>query len=261
METYRNFEKLDISRDGEVLTVRMTERCHAQHTELSELFTLVRADNARVLVLTGVEDTFLGPVNAPEFVQMDEQGWQRVMREARWIVRDMLDLPQPIVVAMNGDAIGLGASLVSFGDFVVAAEGTKIGESHIAMGIAAGDGGATTLPFLLGWHRAKRLFLLDETIPVEELRDIGMVTRVVPLNQLSGAVAEVVNRLLSLPDPALRWTKLQLNQMMRLAALVTADVGVAHEGWSWHLEPARVASSSMKSHIEASQGGGVAAES
>jgi enoyl-CoA hydratase len=233
------FEKLGITRDGDVLTIVLRNRDRATHTELARVFAEARADPARVVVLTGEGDQFLKPVNVAEYVATDEVAWQQTMREARWIVRDALDLPQPLVVAFNGDGIGLGASLMSLADIIVAAEGCVIGESHVEMGIAAGDGGTLTFPFLLGVHRAKRFFLLNERIAVEELHELGVVTSVVPRERLSEAVAEVTAQLLEMPSTALQWTKASLNRVLQLSTFMGMDSAVSHEGWSWHLAAAR----------------------
>ena len=248
MGDYSHYKHLRLTRVGDVLTIAMVRRNHASHTELSQVFAQVRADPARVIVLTGVDDVFLGQRNLEEYVEVDEFVLQQTMREARWIIRDILDLPQPLVVALNGSAEGIGASLVSFGDVVVAVEGTTISDPHIERGLTAGDGGAMIFPFLFGWHRAKRFFLLNETITAEELLELGVVTRVVPRAELAGAVHEVTDRLASLPPQALQWTKMTLNKMLQLSILVSADSAVGHEGWSWHLESAQTHIAEIKSN-------------
>jgi enoyl-CoA hydratase len=240
------FEHLGLRREGDVLTVVILRRNQRAHTELSRVFAELRADPARVVVLTGEGDSFLGPVNVAEYVTVDEHVWQRTMREARWMIRDALDLPQPLVVALNGDGIGLGASLMSVADIVVAAAGCVIGESHVEMGIAAGDGGTLTFPFLLGIHRAKRFFLLNERITVEELQQLGVVTRVVPREHLGDAVREVTDRLLQLPSPALEWTKASVNRVLQLSAFMGVDSAAGLEGWSWHLEAARASTEALR---------------
>jgi enoyl-CoA hydratase len=234
-----SYQHLGLSRDGDILTVVIRQRNHATHTELSRIFSDLRFDRSRVVILTGEGDSFLGPPNLPEFATVDEHVWQRLMREAKAMVRDSLEIPQALIVALNGDAIGLGASVLSVADFVVAASGTVVRESHLRMGIAAGDGGTLTLPVLLGLHRAKRFFLLDEPITVEDLCELGIVYQVVERDLLLTAARQISDRLLELPRPALEWTKASLNRVLHQAVLVGLDSAVAHEGWSWHLEAAQ----------------------
>jgi enoyl-CoA hydratase/carnithine racemase len=189
-----------------------------------------------VVILTGENDSFLGLPNLPEFAAVDEHAWQRLMREGKALVRDSLEIPRILVVALNGDAVGLGASILSVADFVVAASGTTVRESHLRMGIAAGDGGTLTMPVLLGLHRAKRMFLLDESFSVEDLCELGVAYEVVERDALLDAARRLASRLLELPRPALEWAKASLNRVLHQAVLVGLDSAIAHEGWSWHLE-------------------------
>ena len=66
----------------------------------------------------------------------------RLLVEARKIIIDLLEVPQPIITAVNGPAIGLGATLALFGDIIYMGESGVIADTHVLAGIAAGDGGA-----------------------------------------------------------------------------------------------------------------------
>src|SRR3546814_6194050 len=71
----------------------------------------------------------------------------------------MLLVPQPIIAAVNGDAIGLGLTLALFADMSVVADDARLGDTHIKVGLVAGDGGAVIWPLLVGPQRAKEFLM------------------------------------------------------------------------------------------------------
>jgi enoyl-CoA hydratase len=240
IDRYEKFRELDVQRDGDVLTIRILRSGNGEeHSEFSRLFCEIRSDDVKVVVLTGEGNSFMPLADMRWYATVGERDWLRLMREAKWLLRDMVELPQPIVVGLNGAAVGLGASLASFGDIIVAAEGASFGDSHLAMDLVAGDGGCLTLPLSIGVHRAKEFYLLRQTLTAQQLFDAGLVSKVVPRDQLDDAVAEVVDKLLELPREALQWTKMALNRLNQLSVLLGAEASLGHEGWSWHLAGAR----------------------
>jgi enoyl-CoA hydratase/carnithine racemase len=239
MRNYGSYEAIDVDRVGDVLTITLlggTTSHPVEHTELSQVFSDIRSDDVRVVVLTGTGDYFLPLAPMDWFAGVDEVEWLRLLREAKWLIDDMLALRQPLIVAMNGDAVGLGASIVSCGDIIVAVEGCTITDSHVSMALVAGDGGTSTFPLSMGVHRAKQFYLLNQAITAEELHDMGIVARVVTKEQFAGEVAEMAATLSKLPSEAVQWTKASLNRLPRLSALLGLDSSVGHEGWSWHLQ-------------------------
>lgn len=244
MRDYSSYKSLVVERSeaGDVLTLTMNgpeiknAATAEMHTEISEIFKEIRSDDdARVVVFTGAGEIFSHTADLAWYSRIDSRDWIRLMREAKQMVHDMLALPQPLVIRMNGDAIGLGSSYVSLGDFVVAVAGAKVGDHHLGMGLVCGDGGAMTYPFSMGLQRAKEFFMLGREFTVEELHEIGVVTKVVPRDQLDAAVQEVVDKLLESPKEALEFTKMTLNRMMQFSSFLSTDFALGHEGWTWYL--------------------------
>jgi enoyl-CoA hydratase/carnithine racemase len=237
---YDGYRELRLEREGDVLTVGLEKPGNGEkHTELSRLFAEVRADDVKVVVLTGAGDAFMPHANMQWYASVGERDWLRLMREGKWLIRDMVELPQPIVVGLNGDAVGLGASIASFGDVIVAADTAVMSDRHLAMSLVAGDGGALSLPLSMGVHRAKAFYLLNKPMTAHELLEAGVVTTVVPRERLDDAVREVVEQLLSQSREALQWTKMVLNRQYQMSLLLGADSSLGHEGWSWHLADAQ----------------------
>jgi enoyl-CoA hydratase/carnithine racemase len=237
---YESYQELRVERDGDVLTVGLEKPGNAEkHSELSRLFAELRADDVRVVVLTGAGTEFMPHANMQWYASVGERDWLRLMREGKWLLRDMAELPQPIVVALNGDAVGLGASIASFADIIVAAEEATFTDRHLAMSLVAGDGGALSLPLSMGVHRAKAFYLLNKPLTAAELHEIGVVTEVVPRDRLDEAVHGVVETLLGQSREALQWTKMLLNRQLQHSLLLGNEASLGHEGWSWHLADAQ----------------------
>lgn len=245
MSYYDDYSAVKVRRDGDVLTVTLNRPDHKNaftaemHTEFTRLFHDIRSDDVRVVVLTGAGEHFSVAADLQWYAGIDENEWLRLMREAKWIVHDMLAIPQPIVVAMNGDAIGLGSSIVSLADFVVAVEGATLADHHAAMGLVCGDGGAMTYPLSMGLQRAKEFFMLGREFTASELKEMGVFTEVVPRTDLDSAVDQITEKLLQVPREAMQWTKTTLNRMAQFSSFLSTDYALGHEGWSWHLPPSQ----------------------
>src|SRR5260370_15740945 len=85
--------------------------------------------------------------------------------EGRRIVQNMLDVEQPIIGAINGDAVGLGATIALLCDIIVASEKARFADTHVKVGVAAGDGGAGVSPPLCPPPPAQRVPLLGSSVP------------------------------------------------------------------------------------------------
>lgn len=242
---YERYETLVVDRDDDVLTITLNRpehenACDAQmHTELSTIFTEVRADPAKVIVLTGAGDWFCHAGDFEWYLTIQEEEWLRVMREGKWILHDAMTVPQPIIIALNGPAMGIGCTLVGIGDIVIAAEGARLGDHHAGYGVVSGDGGVMLHPLSMGLMRAKQLYLMNRELSAVDLRELGIAAEVVPQEQLMDKVMEIARELASLPAESLQWTKWSLNRMMQFSTMLTIDGSLGHQGWSWHLEPAR----------------------
>ena len=96
--------------------------------------------------ITGAGDLFLNAGDWDWVSKQTEEEWLRWAREGKWIIHDALTVPQPIVIGLNGKAMGMGATLVALGDVIIAAEGALIGDHHATYGLASGNGGQLLYP-------------------------------------------------------------------------------------------------------------------
>jgi enoyl-CoA hydratase len=246
MSSYDHYETILVERDGDVLTLTLNRPDHenscndVMHTELSRIFCEVRADPAKAIVITGAgDDWFLHAGDWDWYLTIEEEEWLKVMREGKWIMHDAMTVPQPIVVAMNGNAMGVGCTIVGLGDVIVAREGAVLGDHHAGYGLVSGDGGVIIHPLSMGVARAKQLYLLNREVSAEELFDLGIAYKVCPRGEVLAEAQKIAQELAALPAQGLQWTKWALNRMVQFSTMMTIDGSLGHQGWSRHLEPAQ----------------------
>ena len=132
----------------------------------------------------------------------------------------------PVIAAINGDALGRGLELALACDLRIAAETARLGLSHIVSGLIPRDGGTQRLPRLIGRARAMEMILLGEPISAGEACRVGLVNKVVSLEELPLIVAGIAQGMVSSAPLALKYAKeaidkgleLTLEQGLRLEA-------------------------------------------
>jgi enoyl-CoA hydratase len=195
-------------------------------------------------VLTGAGRAFCAGGDIKGMDSRVREGVQRIpLRGAKHLIQNMLEVEQPIIGAMNGDAVGLGATLALFCDMIIADERARFGDTHIKVGLVAGDGGAIVWPLLVGVARAKEFLLTGDLITATEAERIGLVNRVVPAGQAYPEGLALAKRLAAGPTRAIRWTKLVLNKRLKDEVNLVLDASLAVETLSMatddHREAAR----------------------
>jgi enoyl-CoA hydratase len=130
---------------------------------------------------------------------------------------------------LNGDAVGLGASLALLCDMVVADAGARIGDPHVKAGLVAADGGSIMWPQLVGYARAKEFLLTGDLLTAAEAAGMGLINRAVPSDRLDAEVESLVGRILGNPRWAVRWTKASINLPLRDLAARISDAAFAYE--------------------------------
>jgi enoyl-CoA hydratase len=137
------------------------------------------------------------------------------------------------VVALHGDAIGLGATVTLACDAVVASRSAGLSDPHVAIGLVAGDGGCVVWPAAAGMLRAKRYLLTGDRLGAEDAWAMGLVTDLVdgPDDVLPAARA-LAARIAALPPLAVQGTKRALNRALAQRAGEVLDLSFALEGAS-----------------------------
>jgi len=141
---------------------------------------------------------------------------QRLREEALAIVHGLLDLPYPVIAAVQGAAIGLGATLLGCCDIVVAYRRAKIADPHVQLGMVAGDGGILAWTQAVGLQRARRYLLTGDALSAEDAWAMGLVSDLVdsPEQAVPGAHA-LADRIANLPRGGVRGTRMVFARLSR----------------------------------------------
>jgi cyclohexa-1,5-dienecarbonyl-CoA hydratase len=148
-------------------------------------------EDVKVILLDAAGKVFSGGIDLSEYTA--ERAFQLIEAFHRACMA-MVEAPRPVVVVVNGPAIGGGAELAAFGDLLVATPRARFALPEITIGIFP-PLASTMLPYLIGPKLALELVLTGEAVTAERAHELGLVNRVVPEAQLEQAVAQLVARM------------------------------------------------------------------
>jgi len=220
-----NYETLKIERGDDgvaIVTLNRPERLNAvngrMHAELAR-FSRDYADDRglRVLVLTGMGRAFCagGDFGPGDPIGSNPEG-PSIAVEGRQIVDHILECEKPIIAAVNGYAMGLGANVALLCDVVVAGPSAVFADTHVNMGIGAGDGGQLIWPFLIGVNRAKYYLMTGDRVKGKEAFELGLVNFYVDADaDLMPKALEIAGRLAAGAPQAVSASKVAVNAYLR----------------------------------------------
>jgi len=210
---------------------RLNAADHDMHRDLANVWLAVDRDpETRAVVVRGEGEAFSSGGDLDMVREMSEDFELRtvVFREARDLVYNIVNCSKPIVSAIQGPAVGAGLVVGLLADVSIAGRSARIIDGHTKLGVAAGDHAAIVWPLLCGMAKAKYHLLLCEPVSGEEAERIGLVSLCVDDDAVHDRALEVATRLAGGSQSAIRWTKLALNNWLRLAG-PTFDASLAME--------------------------------
>ena len=221
MKSWSHFEYEE--RDGvATLTFSRPERLNSLtfdvYADIRDLTDSLRQrQDIRVLVIRGQGRGFCSGGDVDEIIaELLKMGLRDVYEFARMTgacVRNLREIPQPVIAAVNGVAAGAGAVLAAAADIRILASSASFRFLFTSVGLSGGDMGICwLLPRIIGLGRATEALLLGGKISSQEALEWGLASRVVADDQLDAAVAEQVNRLKQLAPWGLAMTKDMLNR-------------------------------------------------
>lgn len=162
-------------------------------------------EGVHAVVLTGGPEVFVAGADIRDMVDAGAVDMIRRRTERWW--QAVAEVPQPLIAAVNGYALGGGLELAMCCDIIIAGEGAKLGQPELNVGIIPGAGGTQRLTRAVGKYQAMRLVLTGEIIGAAEALSMGLVSRVVPDAEVYETALKTAQKIARLPPIAVRQAK------------------------------------------------------
>src|SRR5437899_1101233 len=178
-----------------------------------------RDDAVRVVVLTGSGRAFCSGADVTEMVQ---GGGMRTPEDVGNVLRNeympmlmrLRTMPKPVIAAMNGPAVGIGASYALACDIRIATPAAYLLEAFVNIGLAPDGGVSWLLPRLAGTGVAYEMFFSGKPLQAADAHRLGVINRIVPAERLEEEVRELANHLAAQPRQAMAGAKRAVNHAL-----------------------------------------------
>jgi len=220
-----SYEHLIAEQDGGALrlTLNRPETLNAWHPDFGrELKNAIEVDAAdpsvRAVLITGAGRGFSSGADLKAGFDAAEDGKPDVAKELNQLYHPIMEglrqLEKPVVAAVNGPAVGIGASLAFACDLVLAAESAYFGLAFVNIGLMPDGGSTLFVPAAVGKARAFQMALLGERVPADRALEWGLVNYVHPDDRLMDEANSLVEKLAAGPTRSYAGSKQALNRML-----------------------------------------------
>jgi len=216
--TKTSFENIILEKEGNiaVITFNRPEAMNALNNQTraefrSAIEDVATDDEIKVLILTGNGKSFVAGSDIKEFNQTTPFMAHNIVRLGEMVEK----MEKPVIAAVNGFCLGGGCEIAMGCDIIIASEKAKFGQTEINIGIIPGGGGTQRLQRLIGACRAKELIFTGDIIRADEADRIGLVNRVVPMDELMPTAKEIAKKIATKSAAALRLAKTAINRGMQ----------------------------------------------
>jgi enoyl-CoA hydratase/carnithine racemase len=203
------------------------------HEQFVNLFHAVGSDpDNRVVILTGSGAAFMETIAAEGFDFFSPQGYDKIYREGKKVLMNILDIEAPLIAAVNGPA-RLHSEYILLADIVLATPSTVFQDKpHFEFGIVPGDGVHLLWQEVIGSVRGRYFILTRQELDAKTAKEWGAVNEIVPADKLLARAREIAERLAKLPPLTTRYTRIALTQKLRRIIDEGVGYGLALEGIS-----------------------------
>ncbi|QTA80442.1 Short-chain-enoyl-CoA hydratase [Desulfonema limicola] len=182
-------------------------------------------EDIRVLVLTGAgEKSFVAGADITELAAFNALQAKVFAQKGQNIISKLQSLSIPVIAAVNGFALGGGSEMALACDFIYASENAMFGLPEITLGIIPGFGGTQRLPRLIGANMAKEMIFTGKMLPAAEAREIGIVNKVVALENLMADVMKTAKSIAAKGKVSLRAAKQAVNRGLNVDLATGLDI-------------------------------------
>lgn len=226
--TVKEFETVILEKKGKIgvvtlnrpdklntLTDGILNDAYAAITELDA------DDDIRVVIVKGAGRAFcagydLSPREEPFTTVLD---WRGHAEHGSRLMFSIWNCKKPVIAQIHGHCLGGGCDLAMVADFTIAGENTMIGEPEIQFNSGPPFG---IMPYVLGMKKTKALLLTGDRVTAAEAERIGLITSVVPDDELEKYVMDLAKKLVKIPVPAMRLNKEAINRTYETAGFTSA---------------------------------------
>ena len=203
------------------------------HEQFVDLFHEIGSDTEnRVVILTGSGSAFMETISPEGFDFFTPRGYDKIYREGKKILMNILDIEVPMIAAVNGP-VRLHSEYILLCDIVLATPTTVFQDKpHLESGLVPGDGVNILWPEIIGSVRGRYFLLTRQELPSETAKDWGIVNEILPAGKLLPRAREIAEQLATLPPLTTHYTRVALTQKLRRIIDEGVGYGLALEGIS-----------------------------
>jgi enoyl-CoA hydratase/carnithine racemase len=203
------------------------------HEQFVDLFHVVGSDpDNRVVILTGSGDAFMETISPEGFDFFTPQGYDKIFREGRRILMNILDIGAPLIAAVNGPA-RLHSEYILLADIVLATPSTVFQDQpHFEFGVVPGDGVQLLWQEAIGTIRGRYFILTRQELDAQTAKEWGAVNEIVQADKLLARAREIAEGLAKLPPLTTSYTRIAMTQKLRRIVDEGVTLGLALEGIS-----------------------------
>jgi enoyl-CoA hydratase len=243
--------KTDVSQGLATVTISRPEALNALNTRFfQEMDSLLSEMSSRrevkVLIITGEGKAFAAGADIAEMVQKTQDEGREFSKQGQKTFRKLELLPQPVIAAVNGFALGGGCELALACDVRIASSKAKFGQPEVNLGVIPGYAGTQRLPRLVGLGNALILLMSGEMIGADEALRMGLVQKVVEPDQLLAAATELAKTIASKGPRAVQLVK----KVARQGFLMDFESGCALESETFGSLFGNEAAEGMRAFLE-----------
>ncbi len=201
------------------------------HEQLGYAFAdISRDEENKVVIMTGAGDAFCAEIDARGFGKFTPDTWDHIYKDAKHLLMNLLDIEVPVIAAVNGPAL-IHAELAVLSDVVIASENAEFQDApHFPNGVVPGDGVHVVWPLVLGINRGRYFLLSGQKLSARQAETLGVVSEIVPREQLLPRAWELAGQIAKRPRLAVRYARVALTQQLKRAMLDNLGYGLALEG-------------------------------
>jgi enoyl-CoA hydratase/carnithine racemase len=203
------------------------------HEQFVDLFHAIGSDpDNRVVILTGSGDAFMDSISPEGFDFFTPQGYDKIYREGKKVLMNILDIEVPLIAAVNGP-VRLHSEYILLCDIVLATPATVFQDKpHFEFGIVPGDGVHLLWQEVIGTVRGRYFILTRQELDAQTAKEWGAVNEIVPADKLLARAREIAEGFTKLPTLTTKYTRIALTQKLRRIIDEGVGYGLALEGIS-----------------------------